>query len=300
MTHAIDRLSVTSAELVRKFGRWQDRVATGPLFITHHGRERLVMLSTANYRALVEGAGASNDSGPDGVDADQRLEAVVDLIAQGFIAFDADLAVTRMNPVAACYLRGHRHLLMGRKLGEIYPGVSHSLLETYLARAVRSAETGAFDAPSFASPDDWLHLQTFPFGRGAAVLFRNAGDEVEMRRQNVAISAATAAAAAHGGIGHGWLSPRGTFTRVDDQLAAMAGFTPQTLAGVRLTDILPLKRRVEAGERVEAVLSGAGPAAFDTELLVNRGGELPVRIGLADLKGEYSSSGAVLVVTPLA
>ena len=294
MGYSTDRLSVTSAELVRQFGRWQDKVATEPLFVTHHGRERLVMLSMANYRSLLDGDVDSELGG----DGEQRLEVLTDLVMQGFIAFDDTLTITRMNPVAACYLRGHRHGLVGRRLDDVYPGVANSLLETYLVRAARSGETGAFDAPSFAHNGDWLHLQTFPFGNGAAVLFRSMGDEVEARRRSTAATASTAAAAAHGGIGHGWLSPRGTFTNVDGVLASMAGFEVAALGGVRLTDILPLKRRVEAAEQMEAVLGGNGPCAFDSEILVNRGHELPVRIGLADLRGDYANDGAVAVVTP--
>ncbi|ARS26346.1 PAS domain-containing protein [Sphingomonas sp. KC8] len=293
MGYSTERLSVTSAELVRQFGRWQDKVATEPLFVTHHGRERLVMLSMANYRSLLEG---DIDSGLSS-DGEQRLDVLADLVTQGFIAFDETLTIVRMNPVAACYLRGHRHGLIGRRLDEVYPTVANSLLENYLVRAVRSGETGAFDAPSFAQSGDWLHLQTFPFGNGAAVLFRSMGDEVEARRQSTAASAMAAAAAVHGGIGHGWLSPRGTFANVDAVLAGMAGFEAVALGGVRLTDILPLKRRMEAAERMEAVLAGNGPCAFDSEILVNRGDELPVRIGLADLRGDYANDGAVVVVT---
>lgn len=293
MTNATQRLSVTSAELVRRFGRWQDHAATSPLFVTHHGRERFVMLSAANYRALVNG---STDHGD--VADDERLEALSDLIAQGFIAFDDGLAITRINPVAVRYLRGNRQRLIGRRLEEIYPGVAQSLLETHLLRAMRSGETGVFEAPSFTTPDDWLNVQTFPFGQGVAILFRSIGHEVDARRDAAAAAASQAAAVAHGGIGYASLSPRGTFIEVDASLAAMAGFAPSALRWMRPSDILPLKRRVEAGEQVEAVLNGAEPRAFDTELLVNRGGELPVRIALAGVHSDRANEGAVMIVTP--
>lgn len=293
MVQASQRMSVTSAELVRRFGRWQDHAATNPLFVTHHGRERFVMLSAANYRALVDGSAAADEGGED-----DRLEALSDLIAQGFIAFDEGLAITRINPVAVRYLRGHRQRLLGKRLEDIYPGVTQSLLETHLLRALRSGETGAFETPSFTTPDEWLHIQTFPFGQGVAILFRNISHEVETRRQAAYAAANLAAAAAHGGIGCATLSPRGTFIEVDRQLAEMAGFAPAALRWMRPSDILPLKRRVEAGEQVEAVLNGAEPRAFDTELLVNRGGELPVRIALAGVHSDRANEGAMMIVTP--
>lgn len=293
MTQVTQRLSVTSAELVRQFGRWQDHAATSPLFVTHHGRDRFVMLSAASYRALVDGAGRGQDGGDD-----DRLEALSDLIAQGFIVFDEALAITRINPAAARYLRGNRQRLIGKRLEDVCPGVAQSLLETHLLRALRSGETGTFEAPSFMTPEDWLHVQSFPFADGVAILFRNISHEVEARRDAASAAANLAAAAAHGRIGYASLSARGTFIDVDSQLAAMAGFASSALRWMRPSDILPLKRRVEAGEHVEAVLTGSDPRAFDTELLVNRGAELPVRIALAGVHSDRANEGAVMIVTP--
>ena len=103
--------------------------------------------------------------------------------------------------------------------------------------------------------------------------------------------------AAHGDVGHARLSLRATFCRIDPVLASLAGFEQDTLLGARLTDILPLNRRVEASEEVEAVLSGQGNRAFDSALMVNKGGELPVRIALAELAGDHGSDGAIVLVT---
>ena len=42
----------TSGELQRKLGEIQDAALTQPVTITRHGRERLVILSAAEYRRL--------------------------------------------------------------------------------------------------------------------------------------------------------------------------------------------------------------------------------------------------------
>ena len=78
----------------------------------------------------------------------------------------------------------------------------------------------------------------------------------------------------------------------------MAGFEPEALARARFTDILPLSRRVAAAHEIESVLAGGEPITFQTALMVNRGGERPVRVAMAELRGEYASEGAVLLVTP--
>lgn len=44
--------TVTSAEFQRHFGRYQDVALTEPVTVTRNGRERLVVLSTEEYRRL--------------------------------------------------------------------------------------------------------------------------------------------------------------------------------------------------------------------------------------------------------
>jgi prevent-host-death family protein len=43
---------VTSAELQKAFGRYREKALKGPVVITNHGRESLVLLSADEYRRL--------------------------------------------------------------------------------------------------------------------------------------------------------------------------------------------------------------------------------------------------------
>lgn len=45
-------VTVSSAEFQRNFGRYQDVALTEPVAITRNGRERIVVLSTEEYRRL--------------------------------------------------------------------------------------------------------------------------------------------------------------------------------------------------------------------------------------------------------
>lgn len=45
-------VTITAAELQRKFGRYRDLALKEPVLVTHHGRESLVMLSAEEYRRL--------------------------------------------------------------------------------------------------------------------------------------------------------------------------------------------------------------------------------------------------------
>jgi len=48
----MDIPTVTAADFQRNFGRYQDEALLHPIAITRNGRERLVVLSTEEYRRL--------------------------------------------------------------------------------------------------------------------------------------------------------------------------------------------------------------------------------------------------------
>jgi len=48
----MDMITVSAAEFQRHFGRYQDEALVRPVAITRNGRERLVVISTEEYRRL--------------------------------------------------------------------------------------------------------------------------------------------------------------------------------------------------------------------------------------------------------
>jgi prevent-host-death family protein len=48
----MDIITVTAAEFQRHFGRYQDEALVQPVAITRNGRERLVVISSEEYRRL--------------------------------------------------------------------------------------------------------------------------------------------------------------------------------------------------------------------------------------------------------
>ena len=290
------RSSVTSAEFVRHFGMWQDRAATGPIVVTHHGRERLVILSVANYHQLAQRAAQADRAvvEPSSI----RLGSVLDRLVQGFMAVDRNLALTELNPAGASYMKLNRASAIGVPLVDLFPSLSRTLLHTFVVRAVQSGESAMFDQPSLAFEGRWVRFETMPYLDGAAILFRDVTDEKDQRERAAEEAALAAAAEAHGEIGRGRLSSRGTFTMVDATLAAMVGASPQSLFRARLTDLMPLARRVDAAHEIEAVMAGGVSRSFRSALAIPGGAERPVRIALAELRGEHGADGAMVVVTP--
>jgi len=45
-------VTITAAELQKRFGRYRDMALREPVSVTHHGRESLVMLSAEEYKRL--------------------------------------------------------------------------------------------------------------------------------------------------------------------------------------------------------------------------------------------------------
>lgn len=292
-----EHASVTSAELVRQFGRWQDQAARQPVTVTHHGRGRVVLVSTTHYQELVAARPGSLGAVEDGACGAELTGLLMEHIEQGFVAFRQDMVVSQINRAACCFLKVERDAVIGRSLGEKLPGIEETLGYASLSRAARSGSIATFEMPSFAYEGRWLLVQTFPYGDGAACLFRDITDDLEARRLADAKTAALAAMAVHGGVGRAKLTARGTFTEVDAVFAGLAGFTPEGLARARLTDILVRGSRADVSDAIEAVLEGGSARQVDARLLNKSGSERDVRIGLAPLRSQGGANGAVAVMT---
>lgn len=297
MVLQVARDSVTSAELVRQFGRWQDQAASQPVRVTHHGRERLVLVSSAHYRELLDASTSGSDGKTGSATGREVVGQLMEHVAQGFIAFGPDMAVVAINRAACCFLRAERDAVLGRRLDERLPGIEETLGYAGLIRAAQSGSISTLEMPSFAYEGRWLLFQTFPYGEGAACLFRDITEELEVRRLIDAKTATLAALAAHGGAGRAKLSTRGTFSEMDRTFADHAGFTPEGLARARLIDILTKSCRAEALDAIEAVLDGGSACQLDAELLTKSGETRAVLIGLAPLRSQGTCNGAVVVMT---
>lgn len=286
---------VSSAEFVRQFDRWQDEASARAIVVSHHGRRRLAVISFARYQELLAGAvdGASIQG------TDPAIDQILPHLVQGFLAFDAELRITAINPAACAFLKLSPAAAIGSTLADLLPGVDESVGYARLARAARTGETASFEMPSFAFPERWLAVQTFPYRDGAACLFRDVTDDMEARRLADAKTATLAALAAHGDIGRAKLSSRATSVQVDDAFAGLAGFSPSGLLRARLTDILVPSCRHVIGAAVETVLADGAPQACDTRLLARTGEEIDIRLALAPLRGPGGVDGAVVVVSAI-
>ncbi len=280
---------VSAAEITRNFGMWQDRAGQGPLVVTHHGRPRCVLLSVDAWQAIAASRPLA--------DPDERAAIENGLLAErmdaGFIALDAALRVRGVNTLGAMMLGHAREVLAGVALAEALPELAEGPVAAQIRRTLRTGEEARMTVPYRGGS---LHAHIFAWPDGVAVTLRPMGEEDGAERIREATAALRLALATQGTIGVVELTVRGTIALADISFAAMAGFAPERLVGVRASDLLTIGTRMSMVEAVEKVLSGAGPAAIDARLLVNGGEDCSVRIGIAPLTEGYAIGGAVLVM----
>jgi PAS domain-containing protein len=296
MMHAsvsTDQPRVAATELSRNFGLWQDRAATQPIFVTHHGRTRVVLLSLNDYARL------GDVPPPQSHDADSpaaRLDTVLAQMEEGFIAIDERFRVTAANAVAAMHLRRAREALIGCGLAELFPEVPQSMLAGHVRRALTGGQGASADVRSVRYPDVTLSFRVFPLAGGAGLLFRSIDAQKRAELLEARLASLEQALCGHDAIGVGRIGLRGCFERVEAGLARMAGFEPARLLQARLADILALPCRAAAAEAVEAVLNGAGRQSFPSRLLVNGGDTIDVTIALSEIRESIAVEGATVVI----
>jgi PAS domain-containing protein len=281
--------SVSSAEITRNFGMWQDRASQGPLIVTHHGRPRCVLVSASAWQALGD---IQEQAGQDRALIEHDLLA--ERIDAGFIALDMDLVVRGANALGAMMLGHARETLAGLSFSDAMPMLADGPVGSQLRRTLRTAEEGRLIAPHGGGK---LRVHIFPWPDGVALTLRPTGEEDDAERAERTATALRAAIEAHGEVGVAQLSVRGTINRCDPSFAGLAGFAPDRLVGVRATDLLALSSRRKATLAIESVLSGGEPNSFDSLLLVNGSGERSTRVALAPIVEGYGTSGAIMIMT---
>lgn len=283
------RRSVPAAELVRNFAHWREVGSREPVMVTHHGRETHIFMGLDRFRMIAVGEEAAM---PD------RTVELAARIHQGLVLCRADLSIDHVNGVAlAMAKRWDRHL-EGQDLWNAFPELAGTLTETHIRHSLASGEPSAADIPSPFRDDAWLHVQTFPFTGGVALLFRDITAEMQRHRLADVKAAILKAMDVHGGVGYARVSTRGFIDAMNDSFCAMVGLPADRLAHVAIADLVELSVRRFFREQMEHVLRGDGDVRFTTRLLTNEGAIAPMDAAIARLQGLYGAEGAVIVLTP--
>src|SRR3954470_4215476 len=153
MTGSSKRNSVPAAELMRNFGLWQDRAAHGPVFVTNHGRPRLVLLSTDDFDRI-----GKTPPVPSGLAMDPVAGLLLDRLDDGFVAFDDHEIVRRINTAAALYFRRPAEEVLGLSLNQLGDPAGNAQSIGYVRRAISGGEVGTFEMPAASYPGEVIRV----------------------------------------------------------------------------------------------------------------------------------------------
>ncbi len=278
---------VSSAEITRNFGAWQDRAARAPLVVTHHGRPRCVLLAADAYAKFAhEPALEDYELIVDHAPLSERIDV-------GFVVLDKSLRLRDLNTLASVMLGRSREKLVGIPLFDLVPDLAEEPLQAQIRRVLRSDAPARLQVPG--RDGRILHIHAFPWPTGLALTLQSASSEEEAEAELAGARALRTALAAHGNIGTAQLTVRASIARVDENFARVVGIAPERLEGSRVTDLFAMASRDAVSAALEHVMGSGQVEALDVRLLAD-GGDRTRRIALAAWREGYGVGGAVLVL----
>lgn len=279
-----DRVRVSSADFIRNIGLWQAEALRSPISITHHGRERLVLAAPELFRAN------ENESADEAVAARAAFWAVMENLEDAYIAFDAQLRVSALNPAAEAFAgRARQDLLEGGFLDAL-PPVLRAVLLGRLQPVQKSRKTDAFEFNSDAGAR--LQVRVFPSGDGVGVLFHNLTHEYDLTRRLEEREALEHAVRRLPGLVSIRLDARGRIEVANDELFRTLGFSPTDVVGHRFFDLVAVNWRREAAMLFETVLRDREPAGGLVVMMSKRGEETQGYLSLAPILADFTAQGA--------
>ncbi|MDB5579056.1 MAG: sensor protein [Bradyrhizobium sp.] len=282
--------TVTAADLVRHFADWQDRARSQPVVITRHGKSTHALLAYEQFQIL-------SDNSSSGTDAlDQCKVALFDEVGSATFILSDTLHVLAANRAATAMTRHDASSLEGAAFTTVFPEDGNELLHRYVHRTAAAREHLLADAP-LGDRGRWVHFRTYPCGAGAAVTLRDTTDEITARRIADIKGAMVAALEHDGGIGYVRISVREVVEQVNSALTELLGISEEAFRRVRFSTVISCSGRTAFSDALERAFAGGGPQRIDASLVDRDGKQLPVRISIVELRGDYASEGAIVLVT---
>lgn len=283
---------VTSSDLVRHFGIWQERAVRAPLYILHRGRPRFVLTSIETMEALCAPhalTGTTDLSPP--VEAATLLDATSDLV----LVADATGAITATSRAA----RAHFGALaaIGTPIDAIAPREMRAVLAETLHRVIDRGIGDRLEIASAARDARRLALTIEPAGRGVAVVAQDVTAERELARSIAAGQALLSAMTAAGRVASARIDARGHIIDPSPALATLIGVDRLALSHVQLVSLLGTDDRDALDAALALVVADAAPSQLDATVCVDPAAPVAVSIGLAPIRtGAWVTAIAAILV----
>lgn len=282
---------VTSSDLVRHFGVWQERAVRAPLYILHRGRPRFVLASVETMNAL---CAAHPPAPPPGAASPIDAAVLLDGMRELVVVAAADGTIIASSRTARA------HFGASVTPGEAVDQVTTPAARAFLIETIRRVQaTGAgsrLEIPSAARDGRTLLLTIEPAGTGIVLFAQDSTPERDAAHALGETRACDAAMLSATGVACATINLRGYPVDPGAALSAMTGLTRDALAMIRFVALAEVAGRVALGAAIEQAMAGATPEPLRVDLLVNRGNPIALKIGLAPLYVGATIAGATAVL----
>lgn len=304
LTSTAGAFETTAAEISRNFGHWQDRALQAPVTVTHHGRPRVVMISVAEFERLAADHGAPFAGGGVGEmarEAEGALGALMDGLAEGFIALDANLRITAVNVVVEAFLDSPASDLIGRDVATIGDPARADVFVDRYRWVLRTGESATFESTTHIRQGRVLRVRAFPFRNGVGVVFTNLTELAALRDEQASWSAAQRALAGHPAIATADLNALGFVMDANPAFLRFVGFDVGQLAEVRLADLVASADRQGLVQGINDLLQQTIPLlTTEVSFLTREDGRRAMTLSIAPRLRDLAFDGLSVVGLPRA
>ncbi|MET3524996.1 PAS domain-containing protein [Phenylobacterium koreense] len=222
--------------------------------------------------------------------------AVLDHMAEAFMALDDRMRISAVNHVFEAMMGLSASQMLGRTWEDLFPSFTSAVLRERLQRVLRTREAQEFEASGDGFGRHRYSVHAFPYPGGLAVLIQNRTAEHELRLAAHEGKALEEALGALSKVMVLRLNMHGLLTGIGRDFADLVGFTHEELAVRRLTDLAQHTEQTGLADALESVMETARPAQLDATLIAKDGRALPVRLGVSAIVDDLTSQGLVATV----
>ncbi len=291
----IDHLTVSSADLARRFGQIRLMDQNQAVYITHHGRTTHVLTSFAYFTELYTAHRSSGTT----TTIQPSIHSMASYMCNSILMLDNTTSVTLANHAAHAFFEITEPTLIGQNLFEAVPKIRNSLLETYVRRAIATKERCSVEIPSLIRSGNWVRAEIHPCADHVTLILHDITDDMERLRLADARKAICEAITVHDSVSYVCVNARGHIGHTEPSFCDLVRLPQDRLEHIAFADLVPSSHRAAFREALDRVLTKGCAARHDTLLLTNEGRTASVRLSLAPLRATFGTTGAVILVTEL-
>lgn len=275
---------VSASDLVRRFGEWQERALTTPVFVMRRGRPALVLTSFDLMRRLCT---------PDEREPLSERPIYLDSLREPVMWIDEAGRIRDINRAARLAFAGSDRPI-GAGLADILPGGIAAFLHDIARRAIR---TGTVEHSEIAVERRHYTMTVLPARDHAILIADDISDDAALAIERAKANAVAAAIESHPAVATVHLNLRGYIDGSAGSLARLCGIDPSTLGAIRFVTLIDIASRVAVGEAIEAVFDTRKPCILNAILPRSRTDPLAISIALAPrLIGNECQGASALIV----